>query len=1143
MVCLALTSIYGTGGNLLREKSGVERTVCLRRALACLASAAICLVVASGSFATVFVDTNASPGGDGDSWGTAYQTIQAGIDDADVANEEVWVAKGTYSESIAMRDGVAVYGRFAGTETQLLQRNLAGNVTTIDASTADAGGPADHVVIMNDITNSRLDGFRIIGGVANGGYGDSDGGGIYCLSVDSTNTIANCAIRGNSAHDEGGGVCCENSSPVIADSVISSNSAAYGGGVCAKENSPSMNSNVISGNSAVDGGGIYLDQASPSITNCVISGNEAGCSGGAMYCIRYSAPTVTNCTITHNSSSYWGACDHVGGIYCMFFGAPVFTNTTFAGNTQCAIYEGFQSGDPAVTYCLFYDNPDGDYYDEETGLQTGADDINTNVAEASNNIDGDPLFVDPASGDYRIGAASACRDAGTAAGAPATDILGVPRPQGPGIDIGAYEFSDQDADGDTIPDAAEGSDDVDGDTVPNYLDTDSDGDGIPDATEGVGDPDGDCTASYLDTDADGDTIPDGTEGTGDADADTVPNYLDTDSDDDGLSDEDEANVYGSDPYDPDTDDDGRSDEWEVTHGRDPNDPNDEPWGDVVWAVSAGGTEGDEGRGVAGLADGSALVTGHFKQSKVGPTDIFVAKYSADGTLAWWRTVAGSSSASGSAIAALPNGGALVTGHFAETVTFGSGEPNQTMLSSAGDSDIFVAKYNPDGLLAWAKRAGGDGYMGDSGQGIAALGYGGALLTGYFHDAATFGLGEANEVTVTGMGWTDIFVAKYNPDGSLAWATAGGGTDFDAGGSVAALANGGALVTGWFKDAATFGVGEAKETLLTAATSDDDVFVARYNPDGTLAWAKNAGGGGGDVGRGIAAMSDGSAVVIGSSWGSITFNPGEPDETTLSGLGSIDFFIAKYNSDGSLAWAKCAGGTDYDEGFGIAAVPDGSVLVTGYFENIATFGAGEPKETTLALDLGGGCSIFVARYYPNGTLAWARGATEEMSEDQGFGIAAAGDGTAIVTGKFAGVAAFAPGEPGEILVEATGFYDIFVAKYIAWPLDSDGDGVLDYEDAFPRNPRGATDSDGDGIGDEWEDKWFGNNNGVIEPGDLTTAGEYTDYDSDECLDITEFTHGSDPTDPLSVVPVAGAIGLVLLTVAVIGAAAYRRRERP
>ena len=112
-----------------------------------------------------------------------------------------------------------------------------------------------------------------------------------------------------------------------------------------------------------------------------------------------------------------------------------------------------------------------------------------------------------------------------------------------------------------------------------------------------------------------------------------------------------------------------------------------------------------------------------------------------------------------------------------------------------------------------------------------------------------------------------------------------------------------------------------------------------------------------------------------------------------------------------------------------------------------------------------------------------------------------------------------------------------------PLDSDGDGVNDIDDLFPRNPRGATDSDDDGIGDEWEDEWFGNNDDIIQPGDLTTANANSDFDSDGCLDITEFNGGSDPTDPASVVPVATALGLVVLCVGIGGTALYIRRRSP
>ncbi len=130
--------------------------------------------------------------------------------------------------------------------------------------------------------------------------------------------------------------------------------------------------------------------------------------------------------------------------------------------------------------------------------------------------------------------------------------------------------SSGDSDGDTIPDATEGSGDPDNDDMPNYLDRDSDNDTIPDSTEGTGDPDGDGFRNFEDGDSDGDDVPDqierdpdatGDSSTGqdsdrdgvddgdssvinetvdDSDSDTTPDYLDEDSDNDGINDGDEA---------------------------------------------------------------------------------------------------------------------------------------------------------------------------------------------------------------------------------------------------------------------------------------------------------------------------------------------------------------------------------------------------------------------------------------------------------------------------------------------------------------------------------------------------------------------------------------------------------------------------
>jgi len=502
--------------------------------LSVLLALAMSPVLSGQSFATVYVDTDAPPGGDGNSWGTAYQTIQAGIDDADTLDEEVWVAEGTYTESITMKDGVAVYGGFTGTETLLPQRDFETNVTIIDASTVD-GGRA-HVAVMNNITNSRIDGFTITGGNADRAAPHDLGGGIFCSSVNDTNTIANCTITANTAYDAGGGMCCiESSSPTITNCIFSGNTATNesGGGLHCYDNCSATISNctfeaneanwyggglycdVLSSTLVVacsfsnnlahlNGGGLCIATNSPAtVANCIFCDNWAF-SGGAL-CTLEASPTIVNCTISDNLAS-----SQCGGLYVRGSPSPTVLNSIFFNNSHHAIYEGSPSSDPEVRFCLFDRNDGGDYYDFDEGTTyTGADNINTNVAGASDNIDGDPFFVNTAVRDYHLKRPSPCIDTGTEDGAPSTDMDDNRRPidiaglgaEGTGteFDIGADEFS-FDTDGDRLQDEDE-TRDLDPDTPGTQnpfdpYDPDTTGDGFSDAPDGV--PDG-----WNDYDGDG----------------------------------------------------------------------------------------------------------------------------------------------------------------------------------------------------------------------------------------------------------------------------------------------------------------------------------------------------------------------------------------------------------------------------------------------------------------------------------------------------------------------------------------------------------------------------------------------------------------------------------------------------------------
>jgi hypothetical protein len=367
-------------------------------------------------------------------------------------------------------------------------------------------------------------------------------------------------------------------------------------------------------------------------------------------------------------------------------------------------------------------------------------------------------------------------------------------------------------------------------------------------------------------------------------------------------------------------------------------------GTYVWATQAGGTSTDRGYAISTLSDGSgsAIVTGYFQgtatfgsttlTSSAGTYDVFVAKIDASGTYLWATQAGGTVAEYGSGISTLSDGSAIVTGNFQGTATFGS-----TTLTSAGQTDVFVAKIDASGTYLWATKAGGTSE--DKGTAISTLsdGSGSSIVIGYFVGTATFG-----STTLTSAGNADVFVAKIDASGAYLWATQASGTSSDIGYGISTLSDGSAIVTGYFTGTATFG-----STTLTSAGSYD-VFVAKIDASGAYVWATQAGGTSWDFGYGISTLSDGSAIVTGWFFGTATFG-----STTLTSAGDGDVFVAKIDASGAYVWATQAGSTSGDIGYAISTLSDGSAIVTGNFNGTATFGS-----TTLTR--AGGGDVFVAK---------------------------------------------------------------------------------------------------------------------------------------------------------------------------------------
>jgi hypothetical protein len=295
-----------------------------------------------------------------------------------------------------------------------------------------------------------------------GGYYEQ-GGGIY-LTDCARPTITNCAFRGN---------------------------GAFLGGGMYTESGPTLSNCTFEDNSAEAGGGLYnngeASDCNPVLTDCTFYSNAAAVNGGAMYNLeRHAKPVLTNCEFIDNSVSEGGG----GAIRSNLGGNPALTNCLFAGNsaatfggairnsnggstrlTNCTFTENFATNGNAfastpddaeskapcvllVVNCIFRNGGDEIYNDDDSVNNVTYSNVQSGGRfpfPGEGNIDADPYFADPDSGDYHLKsqtgrwdpvgqswiqdtATSPCIDAGDLT----TPVALEPPPNGGIINMGAY---------------------------------------------------------------------------------------------------------------------------------------------------------------------------------------------------------------------------------------------------------------------------------------------------------------------------------------------------------------------------------------------------------------------------------------------------------------------------------------------------------------------------------------------------------------------------------------------------------------------------------------------------------------------------------------------------------------------------------
>lgn len=374
------------------------------------------------------------------------------------------------------------------------------------------------------------------------------------------------------------------------------------------------------------------------------------------------------------------------------------------------------------------------------------------------------------------------------------------------------------------------------------------------------------------------------------------------------------------------------------------------------------------------------------------------------------------------------GSVYLTGYFTGTVDFDPGTGTRELVS-AGETDIFVVKYDVDGNLLWAFRVGGTGA--DRPTAILVEGGGNFLLAGFFSLAGDFDPGSGT-ASLASYGGTDAFAARYGPDGSYLWAVSFGGPNAESASDISADSAQNVYVTGHFEGTVDFDPGTG--TIYSTSAGQEDAFVLSLGASGAYRWHIALGSAQEDSGTAIQAYANGTFFVAGHFNGSVDFDPGAAVNLTNSS-GLADVFLARYTSAGAFLWAGAIGGTGNDLAGGMAFDGAGNLYLTGQFEGLCDF---LPTNQTANLQSNGAADAFIAEYDPTGEYRWAYGAGG-AGTDSGMDVAIDEQGNIYWTGSFRGTQVDFDLTGDTMFLDASGTggaSDIFLAKYqpgglLAW----------------------------------------------------------------------------------------------------------------
>lgn len=353
-----------------------------------------------------------------------------------------------------------------------------------------------------------------------------------------------------------------------------------------------------------------------------------------------------------------------------------------------------------------------------------------------------------------------------------------------------------------------------------------------------------------------------------------------------------------------------------------------------------------------------------------------------------------------------SGSYYATGYFTTTVHFGS-----TILTSHGNSDIFIAKYNASGGVQWAINAGGTGA--DRAYSIKTDDSGNIYITGFYYGTATFG-----STSISSVGNSqDVFIAKYTSNGTLLWVKSVGGSESETGYGITSDHAGNVIVTGQFKGTATFG-SSTFSSMVAPSTGlpSFDIFTAKYDANGNFIWAKQGKAKYDDRALDVAVDASNNIFIVGQFSDTVQFDAIHNNAVANSG------YLMKYDQNGNEQWfVKMS--AQQTIVYSLAVDPSNNIFITGdYKGNLGIFTSPVVFNTSAFTN-----KIFIAKFSNSGAVVWVEndGSDSEVSSKS---IALDANGDPYISGVFKCRFDEYSQTYGTGIFYSSGYRDVFITKY-------------------------------------------------------------------------------------------------------------------